>query len=330
MEFVMKGLQELCNSGTRTDVALLRMRCYGSLLGVMMDTVGQECFKDGDALKRANTIVELMLKLLNEDNDALQEEVVISMGTFVRLLREDFKRYLVIGETNIFDFLLSKISGDVQIDQPALTRSVVGLIGAICMNCGESVAQFCDKLVQYLLKAMQSDDVDLFVKPVIVATLGDIGIAIKLHFARYLEIVMNLLFQAGNIKISDAADAENEDMIEGIIDLRAAVLESCSSILAYCIPHGEAGQHSQQYLMGCLQLVQAIMSDTHNNTEIRQGCLELVYDIGKCLPNVAPLQNHQVVQQLIQFCSNDPACAKQIRDLKSLFTGQQNSMNRWG
>lgn len=83
-----------------------------------------------------------------------------------------------------------------------LCTIAVGLIGDISRALGETSAQYADAFMGVLLENLQSEVLSRSVKVPILASFGDIAMAIGPQFEPYLETTMTVLQQAGSIQPS--------------------------------------------------------------------------------------------------------------------------------
>jgi len=86
-------------------------------------------------------------------------------------------------------------------EETQLCSIAVGLIGDICRALGPQSVQYCDEFMNALLKNLQSEFLNRSVKPPILSCFGDIALAIGPAFRPYVETTMQVLEQAGQMRV---------------------------------------------------------------------------------------------------------------------------------
>ena len=81
-----------------------------------------------------------------------------------------------------------------------LCQVAVGIIGDISRALGEQSAQYAEPFMSLLLNNLQSEVLNRNVKISILASFGDIALAIGPKFAPYLDTAMGVLGQAGSVQ----------------------------------------------------------------------------------------------------------------------------------
>lgn len=296
-----------------------QIRGIVSVIGTVILTVGPDGFKDGEAEKRADLIMQQLMRVLRADDCYVKEEVVLAIIPMVNALGENFTRYInsLNPEMNLVRLILKNIEKPAV--QPKLTEVSVSLIGNIAAACGNSIASLCDDLVSYLIHSMVDNELAIWVKPAIISCIGDIAIAVNGNFTRYLTYVMDLLFQAGGNSII----TDDEDILDSIQRVRESVLEACSCIVE-SLRTEDVGAPLLQYVNGCILLIESVLQDTHHTISIRRNSLNLVFDIVRVLAKKnlkVDLCNYPVVKTLVEVCKTDPVCADTLARLKEELNG---------
>jgi len=296
-----------------------QIRGIVSVIGTVIVTVGPDGFKDAEAEKRADLIMQQLMRVLRADDCAVQEEVVLAIIPMVYALGENFTRYInnANPELNLVRLILKNIEKPGVL--PKLTEVSVSLIGSIVSSCGNSIAWLCDDLVSYLIHSMADKELAIWVKPVIISCIGDIAFAVKGNFTRYLTCVMDLLFQAGG----NSVVTDDEDVLDSIQRVRESVLEACSVIVG-SLRTEDVGAPLLQYVNGCILLIESVLQDTNHTMNIRRNSLNLVFDIVRVLAKKklkVDLCNYPVVKALVEVCKTDPVCAETLALLKKELNG---------
>lgn len=86
-------------------------------------------------------------------------------------------------------------------EETQLCSIAVGLIGDICRALGPQSVQYCDSFMNSLLTNLSSESLNRSVKPPILSCFGDIALAIGPAFRPYVETTMQMLDQAGQMRV---------------------------------------------------------------------------------------------------------------------------------
>lgn len=166
--------------------------------------------------RKASGLLQLFLIVLNSKSSAVQEEILMAIGSISIKLKSNFTPYLKVFKPHLV-MALSGTHGD-QVCQVS-----VGVIGDLCHAMGAEISPYCDEFVGLLMQDLQKPDLDRNIKPHIIACLADIALAVGGYFDRYLTYVMMTLIQASQLKFDDPDDFEN---IFYINQLRENILET--------------------------------------------------------------------------------------------------------
>lgn len=98
----------------------------------------------------------------------------------------------------------------------------VGIMSDISNTFGEAIFPYAGEFMKLLVNNLKSKKLHGDVKPVTLSCIGDIAQALGPVFVPYLETVMMVLKQAGNMQ----ADKANQDMIAYVDSIRIGTLEA--------------------------------------------------------------------------------------------------------
>lgn len=150
----------------------------------------------------------------------VQEDALMAVSTLVEVLGEEFvkymdafKRYLYVGLKNHQEY--------------QVCIAAVGLTGDICRALKSKVLPYCDEIIVLLLENLGDPSIHRSVKPQILSVFGDIALSIGPDFAKYFDVVMQMLLQASNAQV----DRSDYDMVEYLGELRESVLEAYTGII---------------------------------------------------------------------------------------------------
>jgi len=313
---MMKRLGKLTSDATSTKEVhrMNQIRGIVSVIGTVIVNVGVDGFNDHEADRRADLIMQQLMRVLSANDCDVQEEVILAIIPMVNSLRDKFTRYITSPnpELNVMKLILRNIEKPALL--PKLTEVSLTLIGNIASECGNSIIQHCDTLVSYLIQSMVDNELAIWVKPAIISCLGDIAFAVRGNFSRYLQHVMDLLFQAGG----NSVVTDDQDILEDIQRVRESVLEACSSIIQSLRPE-DVGTLILNYVNGCVLLIESVLQDSNHTMAIRRNSLNLIFDIVRVLAKKKlkeELCNSPIVKTLVEVCNSDPVCASTLKALE--------------
>mmetsp|Transcript_46161 Transcript_46161/g.98866 ORF Transcript_46161/g.98866 Transcript_46161/m.98866 type:complete len:856 (+) Transcript_46161:309-2876(+) len=152
-----------------------------------------------------------------------------------------------------------------------------GAVGDISRALDAKLAPFCDTTLEILFTNLQNPNVDRKIKAAILGVFGDVALAIGGDFEKYLEPVVKMMLEASRTKLEDGP-SNNEDWIEYLNTLRAAVLEGYSGILVGLRDSGKA-QVLKEHVNSILQLVQIVTEDVTTTHEVMKQAVGVVGDL---------------------------------------------------
>lgn len=170
----------------------------------------------------ADRIMTLLLQLLNNQSKqaTTTEDAFLAVGAMTSALDADFARY---AETFV-PVLCTALQNPAEYQLCSIS---VGLIGDLCRALGENVVPYCNTFMQLLVQNLQSPILHRTVKPNILSSFGDVALAIGDKFEPYLEVVMMVLQQAGNMR----AEKDNYEMIDYVNTLHEGNVEAYVGIV---------------------------------------------------------------------------------------------------
>ncbi|XP_026756899.1 importin subunit beta-1 [Galleria mellonella] len=150
----------------------------------------------------------------------VQEDALMAVSTLVEVLGEGFLKYMDAFKRYLYVGLKNHQEHQVCI-------AAVGLTGDICRALKSKVLPYCDEIIVLLLENLGDPSIHRSVKPQILSVFGDIALSIGPDFAKYFDIVMQMLLQASNAQV----DRNDYDMVEYLGELRESVLEAYTGII---------------------------------------------------------------------------------------------------
>lgn len=172
----------------------------------------------------ADRIMTIVLGLLaNSAKDAaVAEDAFMTISTLVIAIEQDFEKY--VGHT--MGYIQAALS---TLDEFQVFTSAVGVTGDIARAIHKSIAPYCNDLLSALLAALASPVLHRTAKPTVVAVFGDIAIALGQDFTQYLDSVMGMLSQAGQVKADASSDLAMQDFVWA---MRESITEAFTGILS--------------------------------------------------------------------------------------------------
>ncbi|KAI7885662.1 ARM repeat-containing protein [Lichtheimia hyalospora FSU 10163] len=237
-----------------------------SLLGVLTNCIRR---LSHDIVSIADRIMTLLLQLLNNQSKqaTTTEDAFLAVGAMTSALDADFARY---AETFV-PVLCTALQNPAEYQLCSIS---VGLIGDLCRALGENVVPYCNTFMQLLVQNLQSPILHRTVKPNILSSFGDVALAISDKFEPYLEVVMMVLQQAGNMR----AEKDNYEMIDYVNTLHEGNVEAYVGIV-----QGFNGSPKipllLQYMPNIFQFLQAIALDPHRSDSLTRAVIGLLGDL---------------------------------------------------
>ncbi|XP_013133673.1 PREDICTED: importin subunit beta-1 isoform X1 [Papilio polytes] len=150
----------------------------------------------------------------------VQEDALMAVSTLVEVLGEGFLKYMDAFKQYLYVGLKNHQEYQVCI-------AAVGLTGDICRALKSKVLPYCDEIIYLLLENLGDPSIHRSVKPQILSVFGDIALSVGPDFAKYFDVVMQMLLQASNAQV----DRNDYDMVEYLGELRESVLEAYTGII---------------------------------------------------------------------------------------------------
>ncbi|XP_073941881.1 importin subunit beta-1-like isoform X1 [Choristoneura fumiferana] len=150
----------------------------------------------------------------------VQEDALMAVSTLVEVLGEGFLKYMDAFKRYLYVGLKNHQENQVCI-------AAVGLTGDICRVLKSKAIPYCDEIILLLLENLGDPSIHRSVKPQILSVFGDIALSIGPDFAKYFDVVMQMLLQASNAQV----DRNDFAMVEYLGELRESVLEAYTGII---------------------------------------------------------------------------------------------------
>ena len=225
---------------------------------------------------------------------------MLTVGALTYVTGKDFIRYM-----NPFYPFLEKGLKQAQEWQTCLVT--LGVLGDVCRALEEGIVEYCDSIMMILVNNLGDEAVPRSVKPAILASFGDIALAIGDNFIKYLEVVAPPLQAAAQMSVELAKQADNdEDQIEFINSLRQSILEAWSGMF-----NGLSKENSDLYLRQIspmlLDYIETIAADPNENLSVMSRAADAIGDIASNIHGVGTLfLQKPYVTGFLEKCKSKP------------------------
>ncbi|KAI8092520.1 armadillo-type protein [Halteromyces radiatus] len=239
-----------------------------SLLGVLTNSIRR---LPQDIFNVSDRIMTVVLQLLNTSSKqaTTTEDAFLTIGAMTTVLEADFIRYA--------DTFVPILCAALQNPQEyQLCLIAVGIIGDICRALGQAAAPYCNEFMQLLVSNLQSPILHRSVKPCILSCFGDIALAIGEKFEPYLEVVIMVLQQAGQMR----ATSDNYEMIDYVNSLLEGNVEAYVGIV-----QGMSNTPNVQVLLphmdSIFQFISSLSYDQNRSDDLTRALIGLVGDLAE-------------------------------------------------
>ena len=223
--------------------------------------------------------------IVHEDIFVCISAVCVSVGSHFAVYLDSFAPFLYQALQNREEHTMCSIA--------------IGLIGDISRALGDKVLPYCDNFMSSLLQNLQSPVLNRTVKPTILSCFGDIALAINENFAKYLDVVMQLLQQASQVTYN--ADAAY-DMIDYVNGLREGIIEAYTGIVQ-ALKGSPQAQALGAHVQGMFSFLAVVHGDAETHERLRRGVIGLIGDLAETFPNgdLKPLLQQDWVAECIKL-----------------------------
>lgn len=244
-----------------------------NLLSVLLSII-RRC--GGEIRPVSDRIMTCLLELesTSPKQSVVHEDIFLTIGALCTAVEGHFGVYL----DSFAPFLYSALSNH---EEHALCSVATGLISDISRALGEKILPYCDDFMTHLLQNLQSPVLNRSVKPTILSCFGDVAMAINEHFAKYLDVVMQLLQQASGVAYTANS---GYDMIDYVNGLREGIVEAYVGIVTALkgTPKADAlGPH----IAGMFGLLELIALEAETTESLRRANIGLIGDLADTFPN---------------------------------------------
>jgi len=288
---VVTRLGQALNQPTLTNDDVEIKEQLQGLLCALIQVLYQKLDKQ-DVLQYTDSVMTLLLHILQAQNSSCHEEVFSAISAITDLLEEDFANYMQA----LSVFL---VTGLRSFDNYRLCMSAVGAVGDIGRAIEGRIQPFCDEIMGVLIESLKDVSINRNVKPPVISCFGDIALAIGGAYEPYLQLSAMMLMQASTTRAPD----DDEDLIEYVNALRQSILEAYTGIVQG-LKGGNKLQLLVPYVASILQFLQQLATDPNRDDGVLNKAVALIGDIAQAMGGETDIRNQ----------INQPFVAQLLRD----------------
>ncbi|KAJ3682850.1 hypothetical protein LUZ60_013077 [Juncus effusus] len=228
-------------------------------------------------LQSADQMMVMFLRVFACHSSTVHEEAMLAIGAlayatgseFAKYMPE-FYKYLEMGLQNFEEYQVCSIS--------------VGVVGDICRALDDQIVNYCDGIMNVLLKDLSNPMLHRSVKPPIFSCFGDIALAIGSNFDKYFPYVVKMLQSAAELSARVDSQAD-EDMVDYVNQLRRGIFEAYSGILQGF--KNARAELVMPFAGHILQFTEAVFRDKSRDEGVTKAAVAMMGDLADTLgPNV--------------------------------------------
>lgn len=178
------------------------------------------------------------------DDKTIHEDALVAVGAIADKAGKEFSRYM----QHFMPVLTQSLDTTAlqQDEKHSIVSLAVAVVGDIARGLGAELTVVSDNIMFLLLEALKSPTLNRSVKPPILVCMGDMALALKGNFEKYLTAVMDCMKQAAQSTVAVAMNVEQEDYDtqDWIMSLRESIFEAYIGII-----NGLQADHKQELLM---------------------------------------------------------------------------------
>jgi importin subunit beta-1 len=228
---------------------------------------------------------------------AVHEDALLASSALASSLGQKFEVFLPV-------YLPVVLMGVSNYDSYDVCSMSVRIVGDISRAVNGAIDPFCDKLVrETLAPLLERREVDKRLKPLVMATLGDLALATRGRFEPFVPGTMKLLSQAAFTRLEDGP-VDSEEWIDYLNQLRGAVLSAYSDLL-YGLKDAGRQEAVKVSVQSILEFVARLTEDKSVSEDVLSSAVGLVGDLVGCFQSdlAKLIKGSPFVQRLVQFAN---------------------------
>ena len=297
-------------SPTTQEASEQQLETLNLLCGVTSAII-TKLYRAGDqgiqfAKDNADGIMTALLAVFACRQSYVPEEAMLAVGALTYVTGKGFGRYM-----EYFYPFLEKGLQQVQDWQTCLIT--LGILGDVCRAMEEDFAPYCPSIMQILTRSLDDPEVPKAVKPSILASFGDIAIAIGDTFVNhsgvgYLGVVAPPLQAAATMSIEMARNmGDNDEEIEYVNSLRQNILDAWSGMFNGLTKQA-VDQNLKQYAEFIVYFVETIAADgAHEDLNVLNRAVGALGDLAANITGIGVIfQQKPYVKVFLEHCQTKP------------------------
>ncbi|CAM9411941.1 unnamed protein product [Ectocarpus sp. 6 AP-2014] len=274
LQVVLSQLEQSFSAPVLTAEDRDRLQGLQSLLCGNLQVI---CIKFGkEVVPYSDRIMNILVEVFkNKQAVAQQEEAFMAVGALADQMEKAFINYMEV----FLPILTQGLSNNAEYQ---VCIVATGVVGDLCRALEKDILPYCEHIMVWLMFNLEGANINRDVKPVVLACLGDIALAIQGEFRHYLEPTMNMLAQAQGVCGSTAG--QDEDMVDYINVLRESVLEAYSGIVQGLNEENNNQTHALlPSLPALMTFLEQLAADTNKDDDVLKTAIGVVGDLAQGL-----------------------------------------------
>lgn len=302
---LMKKLFDIMQKGALTAEEKTKQNEAQALLCGTLQAIVQKLSSE-ELASHFDGLMHLFLSVLQAKSATVHEEAFMAIGAVANRTGANFAKYFDALQPSLYIGLRNGAEYSV-------CTVAVGLVGDISRALEAKLpVPFTDEVMQILLSHLQNDQIELSVKPHIIACMGDIALALGPVFERYVQFILPMLHGASTLKFTD------DDDVDYLNELRQAILETYTSLLhsldaalpsllapPALLPTGQPNR--PPFLNSVVEFLTTIRNDGSTGEGVLRAAVGLIGDLVAKFPpqTIAPVVRVEAITDLIKQASSD-------------------------
>ncbi|CAM9580768.1 unnamed protein product [Ascophyllum nodosum] len=290
LQVVLSHLEQSFSSQILTAEDREKVQGLQSLLCGSLQVISLKLGKE--MIPYADRIMNILMEVFKNRQAVAQEEAFMAVSALADQMEKGFIKYMEA-------FMPVLIQGLSNNEDYQVCIVATGVVGDLCRALEKDVLPYTQHIMGWLMVNLEGASINRDVKPVVLACLGDIALAIEGEFRQYLGTTMNMLAQAQ--QVCGSTEGQDEDMVDYINVLRESVLDAYSGIVQGL--NEEGSNYTNElipYLPALMTFLEQLAADAGKDSDVLKTAIGVVGDLAQGLgPAHAPHLRTQGILQLL-------------------------------